>query len=183
MLLSTLRLSLSIVPANQNPLQCLEVSGKGCCVQSGFWQSCKPTGLWLELVPSQYRTSSVIGGGPIMEDKGNLTIQNPMGGSPLPCFKSSTWAVYFHFLCWFSMCLWRFVLYSVWNLHCSHSYLSFFIAQLGILSVSFKLLFFQQTCPIKNAWWTNLSSHSLHLNFLMFIAFFGYVGGGVIYTD
>ena len=33
--------------------------------------------------PSQYQTSSVIGGGPIMEDKGNLTVQNHSGRQPL----------------------------------------------------------------------------------------------------
>ena len=31
----------------------------------------------------QYHTSSVIGGGPIMEDKGSLTVQNPSGRQPL----------------------------------------------------------------------------------------------------
>ena len=31
---------------------------------------------------SQYWTSSVIGGGPIIEDEGNLTVQNPSGRQP-----------------------------------------------------------------------------------------------------
>ena len=46
--------------------------------------SCTPTGLWLELGPYQYWTISVIGRGPIMEDEGNLTVQNLSGRQPLP---------------------------------------------------------------------------------------------------
>ena len=41
-----------------------------------------------KLGSSEYQTSSVIGGGHIMEDKGNLTVQNPSGRQalcPKPC--------------------------------------------------------------------------------------------------
>ena len=39
--------------------------------------------LWLELVPSPVRPTSAIGGGPVLDDDGNLTVQNPSGREPL----------------------------------------------------------------------------------------------------
>ena len=75
-LLSIRRLSLKFVPANNRQLSLPSSAWKSLekivvyKVTSGKEQnSCKPTGLWLDLSPSQYWTSSVIGGGPIMEDK------------------------------------------------------------------------------------------------------------------
>ena len=88
-LLSTLRLTLGFVPAKHRQLSLPSSAWKSLGkvvvykTASGEEQnSCKPTGLWLELVPSQYWTSSVIGGGPITEDEGNLTVQNPSGRQP-----------------------------------------------------------------------------------------------------
>ena len=78
-LLSILRLSLKFVPANNRQLSLPSSAWKSLekivvyKVTSGKEQnSCKPTGLWLDLSPSQYWTSSVIWGGPIMEDKENV---------------------------------------------------------------------------------------------------------------
>ena len=76
-LLSTLTLSLRFVPANHRQLSLPSSAWKSLekvvvykAASDKEKNSCKPTGLWLELVPSQYRTSSVIGGGPITEDEG-----------------------------------------------------------------------------------------------------------------
>ena len=89
-LLSTLRLSLRFVPANHRQLRLPSSASKSLekvvvyKAASGKEQNiCKPTGLWLELGPSQYRTSSVIGGGPLMEEEGNLRGQNSSGRQPL----------------------------------------------------------------------------------------------------
>ena len=78
-LLSTLRLSLRFVPANHRQLS-LPFSPCKSLEKVVVYRAA--SGLWLELVPSQYRTSSVIGGGPVMEDEGNLTVQNPSGRQP-----------------------------------------------------------------------------------------------------
>ena len=44
--------------------------------------SWKPTGLWLELGPTQYRTSSVIGGGPFWKTRGIIEYKIlPVGSS------------------------------------------------------------------------------------------------------
>ena len=75
-LFSTLRFSLRFVPANHRQLSLPFRAWKSLekvvvyKAASGKEQnSCKPTGLWLELGSSQYRTSSVIVGGLITEDK------------------------------------------------------------------------------------------------------------------
>ena len=88
-LYATPRLSRLFVPANHRQLSLPSNAWKSLekvVVYKGTTDkeknSCKPTGLWLGLVPSQYRTSSVIGGGPIMEDEGNLTVENPSGRQP-----------------------------------------------------------------------------------------------------
>ena len=85
-LLLTLRLSLRFVLANHRQLDLTYSARKSLekvvvyKAASGKEQnSCKPTGLWLELGPSQYWTISVIGGGPSMEDEGNLKVQNTSG--------------------------------------------------------------------------------------------------------
>ena len=88
-LLSTLGLSLRFVPANHRQLSLPSSASKSLekvvVYKAAFGEeqnSCKRTGLQLELGPSQYGTNSVIGGGLIMEDEGNLTGQNPSGRQP-----------------------------------------------------------------------------------------------------
>ena len=95
MLLSTLRLSLRFVPANHRQLSLPFSAWKSLekvvvyKAASGKEQnSCKPTGLWLELVPSQYLTSSWLEVGPLRKTRGILLYKILLGGNPFSSFCS-----------------------------------------------------------------------------------------------
>ena len=115
MLLSTLRLSLRFVPANHRQLNLPSTAWNSLekvvvykAASGNEQNSCKPTDLCLELVPSQYRTSSVIGGGPITEDEGILNVQDSSGISqinhPGRYYTPADWAWYIPWFRDYSTC-------------------------------------------------------------------------------
>ena len=117
-------------------LQCLEVSGKGCCVQSGFWQSCKLTGLWLELAHLNIGPALWLKVGPLWKTRGILQYKILPGGSPL-----SYWVLsQSEFLSFVTMSFWvlsqfvflRFV--TIWLFEFCHNFSFLSLSQFEFLS-------------------------------------------------